>query len=61
MTEKEKNERINKLMEEWKKGIDKIPDENYGKYLNKLDNGNSGEYGKITEKYRKLINEIKNR
>lgn len=46
-------------MNEWKKEISKIPDDDYGKHKNMLDNGDSKEYGKITEKYRKLIKEIK--
>lgn len=59
MTEQEKNEKIEKLVEEWKKEISKIPDNDYGKHRNILDNGDSKEYGKITEKYRKKINNIK--
>lgn len=60
MTEQEKNKKIDELMEQWKEEISKIPDNNYGKHRNVLDNGDGGEYTRITEKYRKLINEIKN-
>lgn len=48
-------------MKKWQKEISKIPDNDYGKHKNMLDNGDSKEYGKITEKYRKKINNIKNR
>lgn len=62
MTEQEKNKKIDRLMEEWKKEIRSIPDvSNQPKNGARLDNGDGGEYTKITEKYRKLINEIKNK
>lgn len=60
MTELEKNRKIDELMKKWEEEIKKIPDDDYGKHKNRLDNGNGGEYTRITKKYRKLINEIKN-
>lgn len=62
MTEQEKNKIIDELMEEWKKEISNISDiNNQPKKGARLDNGDGGEYTRITEKYRKLINEIKNK
>lgn len=59
MKEQEKSKKIDELMKKWEEEIKQIPDDDYGKYNNRLDNGDGGEYTKITEKYRKLINEIK--
>lgn len=61
MNEEEKNKEIDELMKKWEGEISKITDDDYGKHRNRLDNGDGGEYTKITEKYRKLINEIKNK
>ena len=62
MTEQEKNKKINELWKQWEEEIKKIPDIN-NQPINgaRLDNGDGGEYTKITEKYRKLINKIKNK
>lgn len=61
MTEQEKNREIDNIMKKWEKEISQIPDDDYGKHKNRLDNGDGGEYTRITKKYRKLINEIKNK
>ena len=61
MTEKEKNEKIDELWRQWEEEIKNIPDvNNQPKDGVMLDNGDSGEYKRITEKYRKLIDKIKN-
>ena len=61
MNEKEKNEKINELMKEWEKEIKNIPETNNQPQNGaRLDNGDSGEYGRITEKYKEEINKIKN-
>lgn len=62
MTEQEKNKKIDELWKQWEEEIKNIPDvSNQPKNGARLDNGNGGEYTRITQKYRKLINEIKNR
>lgn len=61
MLEKEKKNKIEKLRKQWEEEIKKVPDVNrQPKIGGMLDNGGSGEYGKITEKYRKMIDKIKN-
>ena len=60
MSDQEKNKKIEELMEQWKKEIEQINDDNNQPENGaRLDNGDAGEYVTITEKYRKLINEIK--
>ena len=57
MSEQEKN-KVKDLIEAWKKEISNIKDKNnQPKNGARLDNGNSGEYGVITKKYQKLIEE----
>ena len=61
MTEQEKNKKIDELWKQWEEEIKQIRDtNNQPKNGARLDNGDGGEHKKITEKYRKLINEIKN-
>lgn len=55
MNEEEKN-KAKDLLEAWIKETKKIKDKNnQPKNGAKLDNGDSGEYTKITQKYQKLI------
>lgn len=55
MSEEEKN-KAKDLLEAWKKEAEKINDNsNQPKNEARLDNGNSGEYTKLTQKYQKLI------
>ncbi len=60
MTEKEKNKKIEELKKQWEEEIKAIPDKNNQPSKGGcLDNGNGGKYTEITEKYRKMINELK--
>lgn len=57
MNEEEKN-KIQDLIEEWKREADQIKEvNNQPKKGGLLDNGNSGEYTELTRKYEKLIEE----
>ena len=57
MNEEEKN-KAKDLLEEWTKEAKKIKDNsNQPKNGALLDNGDSGEYTKLTKKYQKLIEE----
>ncbi len=57
MTEKEKN-KCKDLLEEWKEEAKKIKDKSsQPRKGGRLDNGNSGEYTKLTKKYERLIEE----
>lgn len=61
MTEQEKNKKIDELWKQWEKEIENIPDiNNQPENGVRLDNGDGGEYTRITRKYRKLTNEVKN-
>ena len=60
MNDKLTNKKIEKLKKQWEKDIKTIQDiEKYPSTGGRLDNGNGGEYTKITEKFRKLINDLK--
>lgn len=59
MTEKEKNKKVEELKKQWEEEIKAIPNQNnQPSDGGRLDNGNGGKYTEITEKYRKLINEL---
>lgn len=61
MTEEEK-EKTKDLLEEWKKEAKMIKDvNNQPKNGARLDNGDSGDYTKLTKKYQKLIEKRLNR
>lgn len=61
MTEKEKNKKIEELKKQWEEEIKSIPDENNQPSDGmRLDNGDGGKYTEITEKYRKIINDLIN-
>ena len=61
MTEEEKS-KVKDLLEAWEKEASKIKDtNNQPKNGGRLDNGNSGEYTKLTKKYQKLIEERLNK
>ena len=61
MTEKEKNKKIEELKKQWEEEIKSIPDENNQPSDGmRLDNGDGGKYTEITEKYRKIINDLVN-
>ena len=61
MTEKEKNKKIEALKKQWEEEIKSIPDENNQPSDGiRLDNGDGGKYTEITEKYRKIINNLIN-
>lgn len=61
MTEEEKN-RVKDLLDAWIEEVKKIKDiNNQPKNGARLDNGNSGEYTKLTKKYQKLIEERLNK
>jgi len=60
MTEQEKNKKIKEILEEWKKEADKIPEKKQSKEKSMLDNGHTGNFYELTEKYKKIIDKIKN-
>lgn len=61
MTEDEK-EKTKDLLEEWKKEAKMVKDvNNQPENGARLDNGDSGDYTKITKKYQKLIEKRLNR
>ena len=61
MTEKGKNKRIQDIIKEWKKEADRIKEPSKqpkGGAL--LDNGCTGKYYELAQKYQKIINDIRN-
>ena len=55
MNEEEK-EKAKDLLQKWQEGVSKIKETNNQPSNGaRLDNGNSGEYTKLTKKYQKLI------
>lgn len=60
MTEKERNEKIQAIIEEWKKEADKIQEPIRPQNVAILDNGHTGKFYELTQKYQKIIDRLKN-